>query len=453
MLRRLTTAVLSILVLAGCAGGEPAEEPQPTGTAAAAVTLAPGVTIAETRAGTAAQWVLDQLAATDGPDAAEAEERFDDTFLSQVPAGDVAAVFDQLRAVGPYVVEEYAGTEDTAQLPLDGPQDRFVLHINTLPDGRVSGLFFAAAEPVPDISSLDDLDAALDALPAQTSLLVAEVEGDTCRALHARDAGEVRPIGSIIKLYVLDAVRHAVADGELDWQDPLTLTDDLRSLPSGTLQNEPTGTEVSVEEAAAAMIAISDNTATDLLIDAVGRPAVQEAVERLGHHDPSLMEPLITTREMFQLGFTDEALREEWAAAGAEERQALVDALPGGEVVVDEALATDVVWTEDLDWFATAEDLCRAHVGLQAQDAERETVRDILSANPGIDVPEGWSYVAFKGGSSTGEMAGSWLLEDDGRRVVIVVQIAGNDITMVPDAGWMVDVVGQAAAVLVEGSE
>ena len=453
-------AVLAVgALLAGCDSGGPAEPTgspsgSPTaeqGVAGDEVSLAPGILIPETRAGTATRWVLDQLAASDGPSAAEAAERFDDTFLAQVPAADVATVFAQLRAAGPFHVEDYAGTEDSAQLPLVGAGDRFILHLVTQPDGRMSGLFFEAAEPVPDVADLEDLDAALAGLPADTSLLVADVSDGTCRPLHAREADVQRPIGSIVKLYVLDAVRHAVAADDLAWNDTLTLTDDLRSLPSGTLQNEPTGAEVSVADAAGAMIAISDNTATDLLIDAVGRDAVAAAVERLAHDDPAVMTPLVTTREMFQLGFTDSELRAQWADASAADRETILAGLPGGEIVIDEALATDVVWTEDIDWFATAEDVCRAHVGLQGEAAERDQVREILAANPGIEVPAGWSHVAFKGGSSVGEMAGSWYLEhDDGRQLVLVVQIAGQRIETVPDAGWMVGVVEQAVEVLGE---
>ncbi|MEE6281556.1 Cpe/LpqF family protein [Georgenia sp. MJ170] len=449
--RPVLGAVVGALLLAGCSGQGTEPEPETTTPGPDAVVVAPEVTIPQTRAGTATQWVLDQLAAPEGPAAEEVAERFEERFREQVPDEDLAAVFDQLRASGPFTVEGYSGTEDDAQLPLAGPVDRFVLHLGTQPDGRMSVLFFEIAEPVPEVTSLDDLDAALAGLPAETSVLVAEVDDGTCRPLLARDADVVRPIGSIVKLYVLDAVRYAVADGELGWQDTLTLTDDLRSLPSGTLQDEPTGTEVTVEDAAAALIAISDNTATDLLIDAVGRPAVLAAAERLGHHDPDLLTPLITTREMFQLGFTERELRRRWAAADDAERQALLDGLPGGDVVIDQARAADVVWDDDLDWFATAEDLCRAHVGLQEETAELEAVRGMLAANPGIEVPAGWEHVAFKGGSSTGEMAGSWYLEhEDGRQVVVVVQIAGEDIASVPDAGWMVDVVAQAVEVLGE---
>lgn len=437
------------LLVAACTDDGPEVIPEATESEAVggAVELAPGVTIPDTPVGQAAEWVLDQLAAGEGPSDAEASERFADVFLAEIPPEQLSLVFDQLRASGPYRVEGYQGTAEAAQLPLDGAGDRYILHVVTEPDGRMSTLFLQAAAPIPEIDSLADLDAALAELDAETSVLVAD--SATCEPIHEREADVARPIGSIVKLYVLEAVREQVADGDLSWDTTLTLTDDLRSLPSGILQEEPAGHEVSVDRAAELMISISDNTATDLLIDAVGREAVLAAVERLGHHDPELVTPLVTTRELFQIGFTDAELREQWSAADSAERAELLSGLPGGSIDIDAALGQDVVWPDGVDWFATAEDLCRAHLGLQ--EAPDERVTEILAVNPGIEVPAGWDYVAFKGGSAPGEIAGSWYLESEaGDPYVVVMQIAATGVEAVPDAGWQADVAGQVAEVLTQ---
>ncbi len=447
---RLLGGVLGLALLAAaCTEGGPQVIPEPSesGAVAGAVELGPGVAIPDTPAGQASEWVLDQLAATEGPTEAAASERFADVFLAEIPADQLALVFDQLRASGPYRVEGYQGAEEAAQLALDGAGDRYLLHVATEPDGRMTTLFLQAAAPIPEVASLADLDDALAELDAETSLLVAD--GATCEALHQREADVARPIDSIIKLYVLDAVREQVAAGDLDWDTTLTLTDDLRSLPSGVLQEEPAGHEVSVDRAAELMISISDNTATDLLIDAVGREAVLAAVERLGHHDPGLVTPLLSTRELFPLGFSGAELREQWSAANTDARAELLAGLPGGAVDVDPALGQDVVWPDGLDWFASAEDLCRAHLGLQEAAQEGERVAEILAVNPGIDASAGWDYVAFKGGSAPGELAGSWYLATEtGDSYVVVVQIAATELGAVPDAGWLGDVVEQAAEVL-----
>src|SRR5690625_1894709 len=179
--RRVVAALAAApLLLAACSGGdEPAEDATttpattPTTTAPAAqVTLEPGVTIPDTRAGEATRWVLDQLGAPEGPSAEEAQERFAEVFLAQVPAAQVAGVFDQLRASGPFVVAGYNGAEDAAQLPLEGPEERYILHVLTDADGRMNTLFFQGAQPLPELGSVEDLGDAVADLGIDASVLV-----------------------------------------------------------------------------------------------------------------------------------------------------------------------------------------------------------------------------------------------------------------------------------------
>lgn len=76
-------------------------------------------------------------------------------------------------------------------------------------------------------------------------------------------------------------------------------------------------------------------------------------------------------------------------------------------------------------------------------------MRDILSANPGVEFGEEWTYIGFKGGSSIGVLAGSWYLErDDAAPVVITVLARADDAASVANPsvafGWAQD----AAAIL-----
>lgn len=454
------------LVLAGCDSGA-SDDPAPTGEPStptetgdvpggspdAGAPVDPDGIIPATRAGEAAIWVLEALAREEGPDAAEASERFGEEFLAEIPAEQVAMVFDQLRAYGPFRVDGHDGLEDAAEITLLGTdsEDRFLLYVTTDPGGQIIGLFLQPAPQVPELESLDDLPGLIESAAEETSVLVAEVEAGVCEPLVAGSADELRPIGSIFKVYVLEAVRQQIDAGELEWDTVLVLTDDLRSLPSGTLQEEPAGTEVTVREAAEAMIAISDNTATDLLIDVVGREQVEQAVVALGHGEPETLQPFLTTREMFQLAFTDGELRQSWQdASDAAQRREILDGLPGGEIVLDEQLATQAAWPIGLDWFATAEDLCEAFAGIHDPEApEAQAVIEIMALNPGIQSVEAWEHVGFKGGSSVGEIAGTWYLESaDGDSYVVVTQFAGADAMSVPDVGWMVGVVDQVAGLL-----
>jgi beta-lactamase class A len=237
----------------------------------------------------------------------------------------------------------------------------------------------------------------------------------------------------------------------------VTVTDELRSLPSGELQDAPAGTSLTVLEAARMMISISDNTATDLLMDAVGREAVEQALADLGHSDPAANVPVASTRELFHLGWgADAALRAQWAQADEAGRRAILDGLPPGPPEIDpNAMAQDAAWPSGVDWFATGADVCAAHVGLaeRARTEHGEPVRDILAANPGIPVDtEQWEHVAYKGGSSVGTMAGSWYAEPtgDGPPVVVVLQTAATSAEQAVDARTMVGIAQDALRLAVE---
>lgn len=244
--------------------------------------------------------------------------------------------------------------------------------------------------------------------------------------LLERNADTSAPLGSVFKLYVLFAVSEAIDAGELDWETTLTVSAQNRSLPSGELQDEPDGTEVTVREAATQMIQISDNTATDMLIQELGREAVEQAVTDSGHHDPEVLSPLLSTREMFHIGWGDPDYLETWSTGTQDEQRDLLEQLAQRPLEPhDVVVGGDPVWPDSVEWFATAEDVASVHVALQGQ--QDPTVREILSENPGVE-QHAWDYAGFKGGSSPGVLTGSWYVEDSaGDSYVIVLQTSTDD--------------------------
>ena len=254
------------------------------------------------------------------------------------------------------------------------------------------------------------VDAAIRSAAPQVRLLVAEVTHGSCRPVHSIDPGTAAPLGSAFKLYVLDALATAVAAGKVSWTQPLTVTARLKSLPSGQLQTDPDGTKVSVQDAAAKMISISDNTAADMLINLLGRPAVEAALTTAGMADPARDQPFLTTRELFTLKLDDwPTLADRYLAASQAGRRALLAS------VVDRAplpaLATAAGWTtprdiNTIEWFASADDMCHVYASLAAL-ARRpglSPVADVLQINDGgLGLnPAQWKTTWFKGGIRTG---------------------------------------------------
>lgn len=75
---------------------------------------------------------------------------------------------------------------------------------------------------------------------------------------------------SIIKLPVLVSFLAACDHGVIKLDDKLTISQELVTGGSGHLQWRPIGSKVTAREAAELMIVVSDNTATNLLINALG---------------------------------------------------------------------------------------------------------------------------------------------------------------------------------------
>jgi len=75
---------------------------------------------------------------------------------------------------------------------------------------------------------------------------------------------------STIKLPVLLAFFEDVDAGNIDLDEPLVMRKDLVATEAGSMQYQAVGTQFSALETAEYMIAISDNTATNMLIDRLG---------------------------------------------------------------------------------------------------------------------------------------------------------------------------------------
>lgn len=377
-------------------------------------------------------WVLDAL---NGASATEAdvEERFSAAFLGATSPWAVVASIGQLQATSAsWTVSEVDGHATGAQVRLTAESGPWIMLIGTSVDGSIE---FLSVQP--DTLHVDEPPSSFGELVellmtvGEVAMLAADVSGNTCEPIHAFEASSPRPIGSDFKLYVLGALVEAIVAGDLGWDNTLPIRDHLKSLPSGTFQDLEDGTERTVREFAEAMIAISDNTATDHLIDLLGRDRIEAAQARYGHADPSLNEPFLTTRELFVLKLAlGEDDRDAYIATGVDERLTILETeVAATKVTIGDAAAwITPIAISDLEWFASPADLCHAMIQLHASRAEpdRAAIRAILGANPGLYDHEPWSYVGFKGGSEVGVLSLAWYLEGDSGRYVYVVNVTNT---------------------------
>ncbi len=186
-------------------------------------------------------------------------------------------------------------------------------------------------------------------------------------------------VGSAFKLAVLVALHREIIAGRASWAEILFLKEGHRSLPTGLIQNLPAGTPFTLHTVASLMIALSDNTATDMLIDRVGR----KKVERI------LGSPALTTREFFVLKANDAARAQFAEDTSVEDMAGLL-----AEIALPEPGAILSPWMERVEWMASVQTLC----------ALIREVHDlsVFTINPGLASPKDWQSVAYKGGSEIG---------------------------------------------------
>ncbi|MFL0769562.1 MAG: serine hydrolase [Prochlorococcus sp.] len=78
------------------------------------------------------------------------------------------------------------------------------------------------------------------------------------------------PAASSIKTPILLAALELIDSGQLSWHEPLKLTKEVVGGGSGWMATKPLGSRFPTHEVATEMIRVSDNTATNLLIERVG---------------------------------------------------------------------------------------------------------------------------------------------------------------------------------------
>lgn len=117
-------------------------------------------------------------------------------------------------------------------------------------------------------------------LPATVSLYAKNL--DTGATLGIREAEPVRT-ASTIKLGIMMAVFDAVARGQAKFEEPLTVTAREQVSGSGVLGTEfSPGVQLPIRDVMHLMIVLSDNTATNLILERFTADSVNAYLDRIG---------------------------------------------------------------------------------------------------------------------------------------------------------------------------
>ncbi|MDJ0674432.1 MAG: serine hydrolase [Calothrix sp. MO_167.B42] len=322
---------------------------------------------------------------------------FAPSFLKQIPITQVQTTIVSIKSqLGNYQQVKQDGNDYLVIFDQGSLPTKIVLNSKQ----QISGLLFQA--PSFKASSLEKVVKDFQALPGKVSFLVLENS-----AIKAKlNTKEPLAVVSAFKLAVLKALKLQIAAGKHSWQKVVTLRENKKSLPSGILQTWPDNSPLTVQTLASLMISVSDNTATDILIDLVGRDKIESITPR--------NRPFLTTRELFVLKATenDKLLKRYRQGTEAQRRQILAEISKLPLPDVNQFIGTNPK-ALDMEWFFTAEELC----GLMKEVGDLP----LMSINPGVADAKDWQRVAFKGGSEPGVLnLTTWLQGKNGKQYCVV---------------------------------
>ncbi len=141
-------------------------------------------------------------------------------------------------------------------------------------------LFLLAVSSLLADSLADSLRARIADFPGTVSLFAKNL--DTGVAIGIRESEPVRT-ASTIKLPILLSVFDAVARGQAKWTDLLTVTAAEKVSGTGIIGSEISdGVQLPLRDAANLMMVLSDNTATNLILERFSADSVNAYLDKLG---------------------------------------------------------------------------------------------------------------------------------------------------------------------------
>lgn len=189
-------------------------------------------------------------------------------------------------------------------------------------------------------SPQQDSSATNEALDKRVREEVAKFKGKVSLFAKNLDTGAVYDFGgdervqtaSTIKLAIMIEAFARVAEGKAKWTDELVLTKDIKVGGSGILPVFADGLRLTFRDAVTLMMVLSDNTATNLVIDKLTADAINGRLESLGIKETRLM------RRVFGGGESIEGKKEDNKRFGLgrttpREMVTLVEKLARGEII------------------------------------------------------------------------------------------------------------------------
>jgi beta-lactamase class A len=154
--------------------------------------------------------------------------------------------------------------------------------------------FVLVCTPARAVSNVNDLDqkiqAALKSSPGSVSLYAKNLDTGSTYSLHG---DEPVMTASTIKLPIMVELFAEAEAGKLDWNQKLILTEQDKVAGSGVLSELSAGDALPIRDLMHLMIVVSDNTATNMILDRIGGDAVNARMAQLGLHQTAVMHKIM----------------------------------------------------------------------------------------------------------------------------------------------------------------
>lgn len=119
--------------------------------------------------------------------------------------------------------------------------------------------------------------------------IIINVNGET---LFSKNKDKIFQSASLIKLFILEALLEKVSQNKLSYDDKKNI-DSLDKVPGfGVLKVLDNNLNVTIKDLATLMITLSDNTATNILINILGIDYIQNFIEKKGYYDTQLQRKM-----------------------------------------------------------------------------------------------------------------------------------------------------------------
>lgn len=151
----------------------------------------------------------------------------------------------------------------------------------------------------PRLTLEERIEAELKSYDGTMGLYIDDLKGNVI----TRFPDEPFETASTIKVYILAALFDAIEQGKASLKDMLTCEERFWIDGSGILGSLEVGTTLSVKNVATLMIIVSDNIATNMLIDYLGIDSINACIQKLGCKDTKLHN-VLDFAKYHQLGTT-----------------------------------------------------------------------------------------------------------------------------------------------------